>query len=366
MDLAPAVTIDDVRAALRPVEDPELHRSIVDLGMVREVVIDGYEVTVTVALTVAGCPLKEFFHREIPARLHAVFPQLSAIAVQLTTMGAEERAAVVGGIQVPKVGQASSRTRIVAVGSGKGGVGKSTVAVNLAAALAASGHSVGLLDADVWGFSIPSMLNMTSRPTVVDELIMPLEAHGMKVLSMGNFIGEDQPVVWRGPMLHKALQQLLSDVHWDDREFLIVDMPPGTGDVAISLSQFLPGMGFLLVTTPQQTACLVALRAARMMQKAQLNLLGVVENMAGFVCEGCGRFHQVFGEGGAAQVAQDLGVPVLASIPLDEATRRAADSGIPLVLADPRSAAATAFAGLAATVVGGRSRERRQLPLLTS
>ncbi|WP_200834450.1 Mrp/NBP35 family ATP-binding protein [Amycolatopsis alkalitolerans] len=358
------ITRESILDALRGVDDPELHRSVVDLGMVREIKIDGTEVTVHLALTIAGCPLREYFHRVVPERVRAECPEVTAVQVELSAMTDEERTEAVGGVRVtvPRVGESGSRTRIIAVGSGKGGVGKSTVAVNLAAALAAEGHRVGLLDADIWGFSVPHMLGATGRPTIVGDLIMPLDAHGLAVLSIGNFLPEEGPVVWRGPMLHKALEQMLGDVHWDDRDYLVIDMPPGTGDVSISLSQFLPNADFLLVTTPHESAERVALRAARMMTKVGLRLTGVVENMASFVCDDCGREHELFGTGAGTRLAELLDVPLLARIPLEPACTT---TGTPTVLAHPEAAASLRFGELAKTIAAKPSLLHRPLPLFT-
>ena len=362
------ITREQVADGLRGVEDPELHRSVVDLGMVRDIQVSGTEVTVLLALTVSGCPLRDYFQRVVPERVRSACPEVTAVHVELTSMSEEERARVVGGVrgQVPRVGSSGSRTRILAVGSGKGGVGKSTVAVNLAAALAAAGHQVGLLDADVWGFSVPHLVGAAGRPTVVGDLIMPLPAHGFTVLSIGNFLPEDGPVVWRGPMLHKALEQLLADVHWDDRDYLVIDMPPGTGDVAISLAQFLPAADFLLVTTPHASAERVARRAGQMMVKAGLRLAGVVENMAGFECEVCGRGHPLFGTGAGKRLAGVLEVPLLASIPLAPALSASGEAAVPLVISSPESPAAQGFTRLAEVIAGQPSRRaRRLLPILT-
>lgn len=359
---------EDVLEALRGIDDPELHRSVVDLGMVRDIAIDGTKVTVRLALTIAGCPLREYFQRVVPERVRAACPAVTEVHLELTAMSDEERSRIVGDVrvEVPRVGATESRTRIIAVGSGKGGVGKSTVAVNLAASLAARGHRVGLLDADIWGFSVPHMLGATGRPTVVGDLIMPLEAHGLAVLSIGNFVPENDPVVWRGPMLHKALEQLLGDVHWDDRDYLVIDMPPGTGDVSISLSQFLPRADFVLVTTPHDTAERVALRAGRMMDKTGLRLVGIVENMANFVCDGCGHEHEFFGTGGGQRLAELLDAPLLARIPLDPAVSAAGgDGAVPAVIAHPESTTTARFAELADNIAARSPRIRRSLPLLT-
>ena len=362
------LTEQAVMAALAPVQDPELHRSIVDLGMVRGITIDGSDVEVLIALTTPGCPLKDFFRREVPAAVRNALPEVAQVRVELTSMQEQERSALIGGlkIEIPPLGQPGSRTQVLAVGSGKGGVGKSTVAANLAIALAQQGKRVGLLDADIWGFSLPHMMGATARPNVVDELIVPLHAHGVNVLSMGNFVPEDQPVVWRGPMLHKAMEQLLRDVHWDDADFLIVDMPPGTGDVAISLSQFLPHASFALVTTPQDAASRVAIRAARMLTKTGLKLTGVVENMASFVCSNCETVHDIFGAGGGQVIADQLDVPVLARLPFEPAAMADGDSGSPVVVAHPDSALAAGYRQLAQRLATTMSdRPRRLLPIVT-
>jgi len=362
------LTEELVMAALEPVQDPELHRSIVELGMVREVRIAGSDVEVLIALTIPGCPLKDHFRREVPAALHRALPEVAEVRVELTSMEEQERSQLIGGlkIDVPPLGQPNSRTQILAVGSGKGGVGKSTVAANLAIALAGLGKRVGLLDADIWGFSLPHMMNATAMPNVVDELIVPLQAHGVSMLSMGNFVPEDQPVVWRGPMLHKALEQLLRDVHWDDADFLIIDMPPGTGDVAISLSQFLPNAAFLLVTTPQDAASRVAIRAARMLSKTGLRLAGVVENMASYVCVDCGSTHDLFGTGGGQAIADQLDVPLLGRLPYEAVAVADGDSGSPVVVAHPDSALAAGYEQLAERIaLTLADRPRRLLPVVS-
>ncbi|HYO61125.1 MAG TPA: P-loop NTPase, partial [Actinomycetota bacterium] len=250
-------TVEQVTAVLGEIQDPELHRGLNELNMVRDVTISGSEVRTLIALTIPGCPLKDYFYTVIPARLKEEFPEISHVNVELTSMTEEERSALVGGLrkETPApFARSDSSTQVIAIGSGKGGVGKSTTTVNIAASLAKLGHSVGLLDADVWGFSIPRMLGIHERPTVVEDMIMPPTMFGVKVVSIGLFTTEDNPVVWRGPMLHKALQQFLTDVHWDEPDYLLVDLPPGTGDVSISIAQFLPGASMLVVTTPQAVA----------------------------------------------------------------------------------------------------------------
>jgi ATP-binding protein involved in chromosome partitioning len=307
---------------LGEIQDPELHRGLNELNIVRRIDVDGATVKVLIALSIPGCPLKDYFYSVIPAKLTETFPAVEHVAVELTSMTEEERQALVGGIrqEAPApFANPDSRTRVIAVGSGKGGVGKSTTTVNLAASLAKLGHSVGLLDADVCGFSIPRMLGVHERPTVVDNMVMAPEVFGVKVVSIGLFTNEDNPVVWRGPMLHKALQQFLGDVYWGDLDFLLIDMPPGTGDVSLSLASFLPGGSMIVVTTPQDAASKVAERAGRMAQhpNVKLKLIGVIENMAGFVCPHCGERSEIFGYGGGERTAEKYEVALLGQIPIE-------------------------------------------------
>jgi ATP-binding protein involved in chromosome partitioning len=257
----------------------------------------------------------------------------------------------------PGVGESGSATRVIAVASGKGGVGKSSVTSNLAVSLARAGHSVGVIDADIWGFSIPRMLGITYPPVVIEQSIIPPVAHGVKAMSMDYFVADDQAVIWRGPMLHKAIEQFLKDVWWDDPDFLLVDMPPGTGDVSISLSQFLPRAQVLLVTTPQPTAQRVARRAALMAEKVNQEVMGVVENMAWFTGDDGKRYH-LFGEGGGSRLAEQTSVPLMAQIPLVPAMREGADEGVPVMVAEPAGEAAAAFEALAEAVVARRPRIR--------
>jgi len=335
----PMPTQEQVSEILGQVQDPELHRGLNELNMVRNIAIDGRRVSVLVALTIPGCPLKSYFQEVIPAKLIEAFPDIEHVAVELTSMTEEERQAVIGGVRKESpapFARSDSPTQVIAVGSGKGGVGKSTITVNLAASLAKLGHTVGLLDADVWGFSIPRMLGVHERPTVVDDMIMPPEMFGVKIVSIGLFTTEDNPVVWRGPMLHKALQQFLTDVHWDEPEYLLVDLPPGTGDVSISIAQFLPGANMVIVTTPQAVAEKVAQRAGFMAEKTGLRVAGVVENMSYFRGDD-GKVYNIFGSGGGAALAERLRVPLLGEIPIDPELRRFADSGAPIVLQNPDS-----------------------------
>jgi len=264
-----------------------------------------------------------------------------------------------------RVGTKGSSTRIISIASGKGGVGKSSVTANLGVALAQLGRTVGIIDADVWGFSIPKMLGIERNPTVIDETLLPPEIHGVRVMSMDFFVSPDQAVIWRGPMLHKAMEQFLVDVHWDDPDYLLVDMPPGTGDVAISLSQFLPSAQTIVVTTPQVTAQRVAKRAALMALKVNQEIIGVVENMSWFTGDD-GTRYSIFGEGGGAALADELEVPLLGRIPLVPALREGADRGVPVMFADPGGEAAEAFDILAAEVEARRPRLRVHPELVIS
>jgi ATP-binding protein involved in chromosome partitioning len=344
-----------VLEALRPVEDPELHRSIVDLDMVRGVAVDGGTVTVTVALTVAGCPLRSEITRRVTEAV-APLDGVGSVDVDLTVMTDEEREALAGRLRHEHTGGdgqptrvnpfTDSTTRVIAIASGKGGVGKSSVTTNLAVALAQRGRNVAAVDADVWGFSMPRMLGIDHPPVVIDDVILPPEANGVRLISMGFFAREDQPVVWRGPMLHKALEQFLTDVHWDEPEYLVVDMPPGTGDIALSMAQFLPRAEVIVVTTPQPAAQRVAQRAAYMAQKVNLDVIGVIENMSWFRGDD-GKAYELFGAGGGQELADQLEVPLLGQVPLVPELREGADEGRPIVVTDPDDEASQAFTRLA-------------------
>ncbi len=376
-----STTRDDVVEALRPVEDPELHRSIVDLGMVRDVVVDLPLVRVVVALTVPGCPLKA----EIQTRVTEALVELAGVdaaEVEFTVMSDEERAALrerlhgdpaatagsqaahghAEGRTIPFADPAN-RTRVILVASGKGGVGKSSVTTNLAVALAQRGSSVAVVDADVWGFSIPAMLGLDRPPVVIDQMLVPPEAYGVRCISMGFFVEEDQPVIWRGPMLHKALEQFLTDVFWDDPDFLLVDLPPGTGDISISLSQFLPRAQVLVVTTPQPAAQRVAQRAGTMAEKVRLDVVGVVENMSWFTGDDGVRY-ELFGSGGGEQLAERLDVPLLGRVPLVPLLREGGDVGRPITAVEPDSEAAAAFRTVAERLAVDLAPTRRGHPEL--
>lgn len=336
--------------ALSQVMDPELHRSLTELNMVQDVVIEGNDVTVTVALTTKGCPLKDAIAKSVEERLHTL-PGVGRVQVHLTEMSAEQRAKLLGGRLGASVLAGGSATRTLAIASGKGGVGKSTVTVNLAAALYKVGYSVAILDCDIYGFSIPRMLGVEKvRPTVLDGKIVPVPAHGMKVISMGNFVPDNAPVIWRGPMLGKALRQFLTDVLWGEPDYLLLDLPPGTGDMALDVAQLLPESHVVIVTTPQAVAAGVASRAGQMARKANQRLLGVVENMSTFVCPCCDKETAIFGEGGGADLAEELGVPLLGRIPLSLEARTSGDTGTPAALATG-SVTAEAYALLARRVV---------------
>ncbi|HEX8002255.1 MAG TPA: Mrp/NBP35 family ATP-binding protein [Mycobacteriales bacterium] len=345
-------SVEQVNAALATVQDPEIHRPITELNMVESVDVgaDGV-VSVRVLLTVAGCPLKDKITRDVTEAVSAL-PGVTGVRVDLGVMDDEQRAALQtqlrGGQAAREIpfAQPGSLTRVYAVASGKGGVGKSSVTANLAAAMAANGLKVGVVDADIYGFSIPRMLGVEGRPTQVESMIMPPTAHGVKVISIGMFVQGNQPVVWRGPMLHRALQQFLSDVFWGDLDVLLCDLPPGTGDIAISIAQLIPSAEILVVTTPQLAAREVAERAGSIAVQTRQRLAGVVENMAGLACPHCGDHVDVFGAGGGQAVAEALTrtigapVPLLGQVPIDVRLREGGDSGVPLVLSDPDSAAA--------------------------
>src|SRR5262250_3881906 len=344
--LTPPPTTEQVTEALARVNDPEIRRPITDLGMVKNVEIapDG-RVRVEVYLTVAGCPLRDTITRDVTAAVAAV-PGVTAVAVDLDVMSEEQRRELQTRLRGGHVereipfAQPSSLTQVFAVASGKGGVGKSSVTVNLAAAMAASGQKVGVLDADIYGHSVPRMLGVTGRPTQVEKMIMPPVAHDIKVISIGMFTQGNTPVVWRGPMLHRALQQFLADVYWGDLDVLLLDLPPGTGDVAISVAQLLPTAELLVVTTPQLAAAEVAERAGAIATQTRQRIAGVIENMSYLVCPHCGEQTEVFGSGGGATVAEALGrltgaqVPLLGQVPIDVRLREGGDAGMPLVLSD--------------------------------
>jgi len=366
-------TKDQVLDALATVLDPEIGKPITELDMVRDVVVSDGTVTVEVLLTVPGCPMKDRINRDVTAAV-APLEGVREVRVNLGVMTEEQRQTMVGKLRAGQPqGQhrpiafwgEGTRTKAILVASGKGGVGKSSVTANLAVGLAQLGFKVGVVDCDVWGFSIPRMLGVSGRPTAFNGMMLPLEAHGVKVISMGFFVPDETPVIWRGPMLHKAIQQFLSDVYWGDVDFILADLPPGTGDVSISLAQFLPGADMLVVTTPQEAAQKVAARAGRMTEQVNLRIIGVVENMSSFICPACDAEHHIFGEGGGEQLAEVLDTKLLGKVPLQETLRKGADGGMPIVVNEPDSPAGRALLEITKELAKfGPSLVGKRLPLL--
>jgi ATP-binding protein involved in chromosome partitioning len=356
---------DEILKALEVVIDPELHRSIVELEMVRSIDLSSNGVVdVTVSLTTPGCPIKGHFQTAVDEAVSAL-EGVSHVNVYFDVLSDAQKAALqqkLGGGSLPD-GSLAQVSNVLCVGSGKGGVGKSTLTANLAAALMSEGKRVGVLDADVWGYSIPRMYGLGStRPQVsAERKIIPLTAHGVKVMSIGFFVEEDAAVVWRGPMLHKALSQFLKDVDWGVLDYLLIDLPPGTGDVSMTLAQLLPQAQFLIVTTPQQAAQKVARRAAHMAHKVSLEIGGVIENMSGFTTPSGERF-AIFGEGGGSELADELDVPLLGRVPLTMPLREHADSGVPLMLEDPDDPASQAIHQVARGLIAMAPQELPVLP----
>ena len=364
-------TTDEIIEALRPVEDPELHRSIVDLGMVRDVAVTANGVSLTVVLTVPGCPLRNEIQNRVTNAVAPLSPN-GNVAIDFGVMTDAERARVreiVHGDPAATAGSNAahghaqgraipfaakdSRTKPILVSSGKGGVGKSSVTTNLAVALAAAGKKVGVVDADIYGFSIPRMLGADREPVVIDNMLLPPEAWGVRCISIGYFVPDGEAVIWRGPMLHKALEQFLTDVFWDEPDYLLIDMPPGTGDIALSLSQYLPKAEVLVVTTPQPAAQKVARLSAAMARKVNLPVRGVIENMSWFTGDD-GKRYELFGSGGGAALAEELDVPLMAQIPLVTELREGGDDGRPIAAVAPDSEAGAAFHRLAAEILAMR------------
>ncbi|GCE01484.1 Mrp/NBP35 family ATP-binding protein [Embleya hyalina] len=358
---------DDVQDALATVQDPEIHRPITELGMVKsvEILADG-RIEVAVYLTVSGCPMRETIISRVETAV-AALPGVTSVGVELDVMSDTQRKELANHLrggqaerEVP-FAKPGSLTRVYAVASGKGGVGKSSVTVNLAAAMVGQGLKVGVVDADIYGHSVPRMLGAEGKPTQVENMIMPPSALGVKVISIGMFTPGNTPVVWRGPMLHRALQQFLADVYWGDLDVLLLDLPPGTGDIAISVAQLVPNAEILVVTTPQQAAAEVAERAGTIAVETRQTIAGVIENMSGLPCPHCGEMVDVFGSGGGQRVADGLSaatgtkVPLLGSIPIDTRLREGGDTGRPVVVDAPDSPAAVALAAVAAKL-GGRER----------
>jgi ATP-binding protein involved in chromosome partitioning len=373
--------VEQVTQALAGVNDPEIHRPITDLGMVKDVQVapDG-TVRVDIWLTVSGCPLRETITRDVQGAVGKV-PGVRRVQVELDVMSEEQRRELqsrlrgsggAGGKPEREIpfAQPGSLTKVFAIASGKGGVGKSSVTVNLAVALAQAGQRVGLLDADIYGHSVPRMLGVTSRPTQVEQMIMPPSAHGVRAISSGMLKKGNEPLPLRGPILHRLLQQFLADVFWGDLDVLLMDLPPGTGDIAISAAHLVPGSELIVVTTPQLASSEVAERAGSLASQLHQRIVGVIENMSYLPCPHCNERVEVFGSGGGQAVADTLSrltgapVPVLGEVPIDTRLREAGDSGVPLVLSDPDSPAAVALRKIA-DQIGGRSRSLagRQLGL---
>jgi ATP-binding protein involved in chromosome partitioning len=345
--------------ALKVVTDPDLHRDIVSLGFIKDLKIDGGHVRFTIELTTPACPVKEQMRDQARAAAMTV-AGVSSVDVQMSArvreaVGADGSRQLVPGVK-----------NVIAVGAGKGGVGKTTVAVNLAIALAKSGGKVGIIDADIYGPNVPIMLGMKAQLTTDGQKIIPAERYGLQVISMGFLTADDAPIIWRGPMLHGAVQQFFREVRWTDLDYLVVDLPPGTGDVALSLSQTVPVAGAIVVTTPQQVSLADSRRAIAMYKKLNIPTLGIVENMSYFVCTNCQHEAEIFGHGGGEQMAADLGVPFIGRIPLYQAIREGGDSGVPLVIKEPDSPAARAFLAAAertAAQVSIASFTRQTIPL---
>jgi ATP-binding protein involved in chromosome partitioning len=332
-----------VLEALRAVRDPDLHRDIVDLGFVKDLRVCGANIAFTIELTTPACPVKDLM-REQAERAVAALPGVEQVAVTMSARVTASRPVLGEKGLIPGV------KNVLAVSSGKGGVGKSTVAVNLACALQRTGARVGILDADVYGPNVPLMLGLSGQPLVEEKKIVPFERHGLQVMSMALLVADDQPVIWRGPMLHSAVRQFLFDVAWRDLDYLIVDLPPGTGDAQLSLSQQAHLMGAIIVTTPQDVSVLDVRKAIRMFQTVNVPVLGVVENMAWFTPPGSTERYHLFGTGGGSKIEREFGIPLLGQIPIEIAVREGGDSGHPITLAAPDSASARALAEIAGKV----------------
>ncbi len=369
-------TTDQVMEVLAEVEDPEINKTITELGMVEDIAIEGSRVGVKIKLTIPGCPLKDRITKDVTAAVSRL-DDVDDVQVVFGSMTDEERQQLSANLRAERgaanpemeipFANADSPTKVIAIASGKGGVGKSSVTVNLAAALAQQGLRVGVMDADIWGYSVPRMFGVTGKPVAFDGMVMPLQAHGCKVISIGFFTDPDRSVIWRGPMLHRALQQFLSDVHWGELDVLLCDLPPGTGDIAISLAQMLPNADMLVVTTPQQAAQKVALRAGKATEQTGMAVAGVIENMAGFTDPVSGEVHEIFGSGGGQELAGALETDLLGRIPLDPRMVEGSDAGVPMVLSHPDAPASKAITEIAEQV-GARSRSvvGRSLPLTVS
>jgi ATP-binding protein involved in chromosome partitioning len=352
---------DAILAALAGVIDPELQRPVTELDMVRDIAVEDGVVSLTIVLTIAGCPLRDSFERQVE-QAFADVPGVRGFSLSFGVMTPEERQALTtklrgGAPERDNVVRLPRDCRVVAVASGKGGVGKSSLTANLAVAFSQMGKRVGILDADIYGHSIPHILGIHQKPVAVDEMIVPPVKDGLKLMSIGFFLDGNEPVMWRGPMLHRALEQFLTDVHWGEIDVLVVDMPPGTGDISISLGQLLPRAEVVVVTTPQKLAQDVASRAASMARKTNMRLLGVIENMTG----------DVFGHGGGAALAEELGVPLLGQVPLDPLLREQGEEGVPIVAALPDTESAQVIVAIAEAIAAHREAGSivKSLPLVS-
>jgi ATP-binding protein involved in chromosome partitioning len=334
----PSVSPDQsaVQNALRAVKDPDLHRDIVELGFVKDLKISGDHVSFTIELTTPSCPVKDQMRDQARAAVMAL-PGVASVDVTMTANVRTSMRPDMAPVQVPGI------RNVIAVGAGKGGVGKTTVAVNLAIALAKAGSRVGIIDGDIYGPNVPIMLGIKGQLMADGEKILPGERYGVKVVSMGFLTTDESPVIWRGPMLHSVIRQFFQEVRWDELDYLVVDMPPGTGDVALSLSQTVPVAGAIVVTTPQEVSLADSRKAVRMYQKLNIPVLGLIENMSFFTCPSCGHESDIFGRGGGEKTAEELGVPFLGRIPIYEPIRVGGDTGEPLVVSEPDSPAARAF-----------------------
>lgn len=341
-----------VMSRLRDVNDPELNRSIVELGMVEKVDAKKGCLTIKIKLTISGCPLKGRIQDDIKKAVSDI-PGIEEVKIEFSTMTDEERKNLVKQLKGKDPSESFAKKNVknvILVASGKGGVGKSTVTINLAAAVARKGFKVGVLDADIYGFSIPRMMGVKGAPTVIDNTIIPLDSHGIKVISMGFFINESESVIWRGPLVHKAVTQFLSDVYWDNLDYLFIDLPPGTGDVALSVADTVRGVNSILVTTPQPGAYMVASRIGQLVEKFDIKMIGVVENMSYFLAPD-GNKEYIFGAGGGTELSERMNIPLLGQIPLETAVREGGDLGKPVALSDNSTPATEEFNKIAKTVI---------------
>jgi len=351
---------DEILKVLSAIKDPDLGRDVVSLGMIKDLdVSDQGRVSFTFELTTPACPVRDRF-QNLARQLVSDIPGVTSVDLKMT---AQVRAAFNGRSPTAAI---PGVKHVIAVGSGKGGVGKSTVAVNLAASLRLAGARVGLLDADIYGPSVPGMLGVTAQPQVREQRLVPLEAYGMQVISIGLLAGSDKAMVWRGPLVSRAIEQMLGDVWWDELDYLVVDLPPGTGDASLTLAQAVPLTGIAIVCTPQETALRIALKALQMFRGLNVPALGLIENMSWFVCDGCGKEHYVFDHGKAERSAQRLGVPYLGAIPIEGSIREEADAGVPVVVSRPDTAGAQALIKVASALAARVSVQSfRQLPVIS-